>query len=29
MRAAGFRMYLMKPIDGDELGAAVLEGLRK
>jgi CheY-like chemotaxis protein len=29
MRAAGFRMYLMKPIDGDELRAALLEGLPK
>ena len=25
VRAAGFQMYLMKPIDGDELRAAVLE----
>ena len=28
VRAAGFQMYLMKPIDGDELRAAVLEMAR-
>ena len=28
VRAAGFRMYLIKPVDGDSLRAAVLEGLR-
>jgi CheY-like chemotaxis protein len=29
VRAAGFGMYLTKPVDGDELRAAVLEGLRQ
>ena len=29
VRAAGFQMYLMKPIDGDELRAAVLEWHRR
>lgn len=28
VRAAGFQMYLMKPIDGNELRAAVLEMAR-
>jgi CheY-like chemotaxis protein len=28
MRAAGFQMHLMKPVDGDELRAAVLEMTR-
>jgi len=28
VRAAGFQMYLMKPVDGDELRAAVLEMVR-
>jgi len=27
--AAGFQVYLTKPVDGDELRAAVLEGLRQ
>jgi DNA-binding response OmpR family regulator len=29
VRAAGFRVYLMKPVDGDELRAAVLEAARQ
>jgi hypothetical protein len=29
MRAAGFQMHLMKPVDGDELRAAVLEMARR
>jgi DNA-binding response OmpR family regulator len=29
VRTAGFQINLMKPIDGDELRAAVLEGLRR
>ena len=29
VRAAGFRMYLTKPVDGDELRAAVLEMARR
>jgi CheY-like chemotaxis protein len=28
-RAAGFQMHLMKPVDGDELRAAVLEMARR
>jgi DNA-binding response OmpR family regulator len=28
VRAAGFQVYVMKPIDGDELRAAVLEMAR-
>jgi CheY-like chemotaxis protein len=28
VRAAGFQMHLMKPVDGDELRAAVLEMVR-
>jgi len=29
LRAAGFQMHLMKPVDGDELRAAVLELARR
>ena len=29
VRAAGFQMHLMKPVDGDELRAAVLEMARR